>query len=199
MKKVILSGVIAIFAITGVAFAQGATTSNPKGATISQENRDRVNSSSTSIDKVRSENKKVTTTAEQHRSDVAKFVQTLLASSTRLGGIGEQVRLIAQEQASSTEKTVTAIEEVEQRSKFKTFIIGTDYKNLGVIRSELVTMQNRLQRLTTEAERITSSTEKDALIKEIVSLGEERLKIETFVKNNENVFSLFGWVRKIFK
>ena len=211
MKKIIISGLtIATFAITGVAFAQEVAIPIERGSAISQENRanaptpaeaNRSNVAvfATSTNDARSQNNKGTSTAEQHRSDVAKFVQTLLATSPRIGGIGEQVRLIAQEQASSTEKIVTAIEQVEQRNKIRTFLFGTDYKNLGVIRSEIVTMQNRIQRLGTEAERMASSTDKNTLIKEIVTLGEERLKLETFIKNNENVFSLFGWVRKIFE
>lgn len=205
MKKIIVSILaISAFLTTGSVFAKEVTTPIQKGNAISQEDSDdsltlKENKSKATSSKERSENKKGTTTAEQHRSEVAKFVQTLLSSSTRIGGIGEQVRLIAQEQASSTEKTVTAIEKIEQRSTFKTFIIGADYKNLGVIRSELVTMQNRIKRLSAEAERMASSTEKNTLIKEILVLGEERSKIETFVKNNENVFSLFGWVRKIFE
>ncbi len=189
MKKIIFASILMLCATTGVAFAQqGVPASAQKNANTASEKTE-----------VRTQNKRGTTTAELHRSEVAKFVQTLLFSSTRLGGIGEQVRLIAQEQASSTERTVTAIEKIEQRSNFKTFIIGTDYKNLGVIRSELVTMQNRIQRLSTEAERMASSTDKNTIIQEVVVLGEERLKLETFVKNNENIFSLFGWVRKIFE
>lgn len=189
MKKIIFTSILILCTTTGVAFAQqGVPASAQKNTVAPSENKE-----------VRSQNKKGTTTAELHRSEVAKFVQTLLSSSTRIGGIGEQVRLIAQEQASSTEKTVMAIERVEQRSKLKTFIIGADYENLGAIRSELVTTQNRIQRLGAEAERMASSTEKNMLIQEIVALGEEQLKIETFVKDNENVFSLFGWVRKIFK
>lgn len=189
MKKIIFASILMLCATTGVAFAQqGVPASAQKNANTASEKND-----------VRTQNKKGTTTAELHRSEVAKFVQTLLSSSTRIGGIGEQVRLIAQEQASSTEKTVVAIERVEQRSKLKTFIIGADYENLGTIRSELVTMQNRIQRLSAEAERMASSTDRSTLIQEIVALGEGRLKLETFVKDNENVFSLFGWVRKIFK
>lgn len=210
MKKIIVSGItLATFMVAGIAFAQGVAVSEKKGAAISQENRanssvleeneNKVAYSATSSKETRSGNKKGTTTAELHRSEVAKFVQTLLSSPVRVGGIGEQVRLIAQEQASSTEIMVDAIEKVEQRGKVRTFIIGADNKNLGVIRSELVTMQNRIQRLGAEAERMASSTEKDTLIREIVSLGEERMKIETFIKDNEDVFSLFGWVRKIFE
>lgn len=210
MKKIILSGIaIAAFTMTGVAFAQQVPVPNQRGSSVSQENRanastseankNKATTSATSTKDSRPQNNKGTTTAEQHRSDVAKFVQTLLATSSRIGGVGEQVRLIAQEQASSTEKTVTAIEKVEQRSKIKTFLIGTDYKNLGVIRSEVATMQNRIQRLSAEAERMASSTEKNTLVTEIVTLGGERLKLEAFIKNNENVFSLFGWVRKIFE
>ena len=209
MKKIIVSSIVVIaFAMTGVVFAQEATIPNQRGTTVSQENRanaptpeeanrSKAGVSAISTNDVRSQNNKGTSTAEQHRSDVAKFVQTLLATSPRIGGIGEQVRLIAQEQASSTETIVTAIEQVEQRNRIRTFLFGTDYKNLGVIRSEIVTMQNRIQRLGTEAERMASSTDKNTLIKEIVTLGEERLKLETFIKNNESIFSLFGWVRKI--
>jgi hypothetical protein len=210
MKKIIVSGItLATFMVAGISFAQGVTVSEKKGTDISQENRatssvleengTKVTYSATFAKETRSGNKKGTTTAELHRSEVANFVQTLLSSPARVGGIGEQVRLIAREQASSTEIMVAAIEKVEQRGKVKTFIIGADNKNLGVIRSELVTMQNRIQRLGTEAERMASSTEKDTLIREIVSLGEERIKIETFIKDNEDVFSLFGWVRRIFE
>ncbi|KKT81549.1 MAG: hypothetical protein A2V96_00915 [Candidatus Yonathbacteria bacterium RBG_16_43_6] len=210
MKKIIVSGItLATFMVAGIALAQGVAVSEKKGDAISQENRAnssaleeneiKVAYSTTSSKEARSGNKKGTTTAELHRSEVANFVQTLLSSPLRVGGIGEQVRLIAQEQASSTEIMVAAIEKVEQRSRVKTFIVGADNKNLGVIRSELVTMQNRIQRLGAEAERMASSTEKDTLIREIVSLGEERMKLETFIKDNEEVFSLFGWVRKIFE
>ena len=155
MKKIIVSGItLATFMVAGIALAQGVAVSEKKGDAISQENRAnssaleeneiKVAYSTTSSKEARSGNKKGTTTAELHRSEVANFVQTLLSSPLRVGGIGEQVRLIAQEQASSTEIMVAAIEKVEQRSRVKTFIVGADNKNLGVIRSELVTMQNSI-------------------------------------------------------
>lgn len=137
--------------------------------------------------------------ADEHRSEVAKFVQTLLGASARMGGIGEEVRKIASEQASSTEKVASAVEKVEKREKWKTFLIGSDYENLGEIRSELVTTKNRLQRLSREVEKMASSTEKVAVTTEIASLEQEEARIEAFVESNESKFSIFGWLVRLFQ
>ena len=78
-----------------------------------------------------------------HRSEVARFVETLLDVADRDDGIGEEVRTIAREQASSSEKIADAVNQIEQRSGVKTFLIGSDYKNIGAIRSEIAQTENR--------------------------------------------------------
>lgn len=81
--------------------------------------------------------------AEQHRSIVANFVQNLLKVASRQeGGIGDQVRVVAQQQNDSKEREAQAIEKVQKRGKFRTFLIGTDYKNLGQLRNETVQTRN---------------------------------------------------------
>lgn len=136
---------------------------------------------------------------EMHRSTVAQFVQTLLGAADRMGGIGDGVRTIAQEQASSSEKISAAVGMVEKRGKFKTFLIGSDYKNLGMIRSEMMSMGNRMGRLSREMERMTSSDDKTAVLAEIQSLKNEQAEIETFIKTNESKFSIFGWAVRLFQ
>lgn len=138
------------------------------------------------------------TNAQLHRSVVANFVQTLVRVADREGGIGEQVRVIAQQQNQSASTTAVALEKVENRGKIKTFLIGSDYKNLGALRSELVQTRNRIEQLTRLADKATSADKAD-LLQQIKNLQQEQTWIENFIKTNENKFSLFGWLVKLFQ
>jgi hypothetical protein len=129
---------------------------------------------------------------------VANFVQMLVHVADREVGIGAQVRVIAQGQSQSAGTIAAALEKVENRSKIKTFFIGTDYKNTGVLRSELVQTRNRISQLSRLAEQ-TIGSDKALLLVEIKSLQDEQTRIENFIKTNESKFSLFGWLVRMFK
>ncbi len=91
-----------------------------------------------------------------------------------------------------------AMEKIQTRSRIKTFLIGSDYKNLGVLRSEMVQTRNSLQQLNREVEKIQNEGDKTELQNQIQALEQEQVKIENFVKDNESKFSLFGWFVKLF-
>ncbi|MBU1102166.1 hypothetical protein KJ853_00725 [Patescibacteria group bacterium] len=137
--------------------------------------------------------------AQSHRSAVANFVQELLQVADREGGIGEQVREIARQQNQAQEQVVQAIEKVEKRSKIKTFLIGNDYKNLGALRSEMVQVRNRIEQTTRLMEKAAGEESKAMLQEQIQNLEQEQTRIENFIKTNENKFSLFGWLVKLFQ
>lgn len=135
--------------------------------------------------------------AEAHRSAVANFVQTLLkTASTTKGGIGEQVRIIAREQNEASTTTEEALKKIQTRSKIKTFLIGSDYKNLGALRSFMVQTRNRLDQLNRVMDKATTTPE---IQTQIQALEQEQIKIESFIKTQESKFSLFGWLVKMFK
>jgi uncharacterized protein YaaQ len=136
--------------------------------------------------------------AEEHRSEVSKFVQTLLDNADRTGGIGQQVRVIAREQASTSSTTTDAIEKIEKRSGLKTFLIGSDYENIGKLRSEMVQTRNRIEQLKGELSRVSTSTDKIVLEEEIKNMEQLQNRLQDFVTDNENKFSLFGWVVRMF-
>lgn len=136
--------------------------------------------------------------AEQHRSAVANFVQSLLQVADREGGIGQQVRVIAQQQNQSASTTIQAMEKVQTRSKIKTFFFGSDYKNLGTLRSEMVQTRNRLEQLNRLMENVQDEGGKIELQNQIQTLEQEQIKIESFIKAEEGKFSLFGWLVKLF-
>ncbi len=133
---------------------------------------------------------------DEHRSAVATAVLKLKEVAGKDRKIGEEVRVIAQEQNDSAEKAAKAIEAIEERSGWKVFLVGTDYKNLGGLRSEMVTTGNHIDRLTKALEKTTSSTVKAALDLEIKALQAEKTKIDAFISTNEDKFSLFGWLAR---
>jgi hypothetical protein len=137
---------------------------------------------------------------------VGNFVQSLLrvasttarSASSTVRGIGEQVRLIAQEQNDSEATTNRAIEKVQLRSKVKTFFLGTDYKNLGALRSQVASTTNRIRQLNQVMPQIHNASDTAEVQGQIQALEQEQSKIDNFVKEQESKFSLFGWLVKLF-
>jgi hypothetical protein len=144
------------------------------------------------------QNQKGQVNAQQHRSAVANFVQGLLQVADREGGIGDQVRTIAQQQNQSSEDTVQALDKVQSRGRVMTFFLGPDYKNLGELRSQMVQTQNRLSQLTNLLENVQNVDDKAELQNQIQTLEQEQQKLNDFVSSQEGKFSLFGWLVKLF-
>jgi len=136
--------------------------------------------------------------AEQYRNTVANSIQALLQVANKQGGVGTQVRAIAQQQNQSATTTIKAMEKVQTRSKVKTFFLGSDYKNLGTLRSEMVQTRNRLEQLNTLMENVQNEGDKTELQNQVQILEQEQTKIESFIKTQEGTFSLFGWMVKLF-
>ena len=137
--------------------------------------------------------------SEQHKSNVANVVKDLTDLAGKDKNIGEDVRAVAEEQESSNERATKAIQAVEARGGFKTFLIGTDYKNIGALRSEVVTTQNSIDRLTKAKERAIDDSVKADLDTQIKALEETNTNALNFIKTNESKFSVFGWFVRLFQ
>lgn len=137
---------------------------------------------------------------DQHKSEVAKVVQDLIEIADRDSGIGTEVKAIAQEEATTNEKIKEKMNAVEDRGGFKTFLIGSDYKNLGALRSELVTTANHIEKLNKVLDKTISTSTKVELETQIENLSAIQTKAENFIKSEveEGNFSLFGWLVKLF-
>jgi hypothetical protein len=140
-----------------------------------------------------------TVNGEMYRNTVSNVVQELLevADNTK-GGIGEQVRVIAQEQEKTREQVADQIESIQQRNGIKTFLIGTNYRNLGALRSEMVNTENRLKQLNNLMEQTQNQSDQDTLQLQIQTMQAEQERINSFIQTNESKFSLFGWFVKLF-
>jgi hypothetical protein len=137
-------------------------------------------------------------TAQAHRSTVAAFVQSLLNVATREGGIGAQVRAVANSQSDSASTSAAAITKVEHRSKLLTLFFGSDYKSLGQLRSEMVTTQNNIDQLNNLLTQASSDADKAELSAQISVLEDSQATIDAYVTAHENSFSFFGWFTKWF-
>lgn len=136
---------------------------------------------------------------EEHRSTVSTFVQSLLNVADReQGGIGDQVRAIATEQNDSKDNVANAIDKIKNRNELKTFFIGTDYKNVGQLRKEMVKTQNQIDKLNILLSQTTNADDQVTLLAQIQVLEQQQQKINDFLKINENKFSLFGWFVRLF-
>jgi hypothetical protein len=135
---------------------------------------------------------------EKHRSAVAKAVEELLKVSDRDGGIGQEVKDIAEEQKKAHDDAADSMTRVEKRNAFITFLFGTDFGNLGALRSSLVTSENGIDRLAQAKERSNDPSVQATLDAEIQALKAENEKALEFIKEEEGKFSLFGWLVRLF-
>ena len=149
--------------------------------------------------KDKSKDNKGQATAQEHKSVVATFVQSLLAVADREGGIGQQVKVIAQQQNDAKDKTADEITTVESRGKLKTFFLGTDYKNTGALRSQMVQTRNQIDQLKRLADKAENPQDKAELLTQIQVLEQQQEGINSFITQNESKFSLFGWAVKLFQ
>lgn len=137
--------------------------------------------------------------AAEHRSEVAAFVHSLLDVADREhGGIGVQVRAIAHEEDETGSTTAEAMTKVEERGSLRTFLFGSDYKNLGVIRSGIATTSAHIEQLTRMRDAATSASAQAELSAHIDALASARAKLDAYVTAHEDVFSVFGWFVRLF-
>ena len=136
--------------------------------------------------------------ANEHRSDVSKFVENLNRVAGEDQKIGPEVSAIAKEQSDAASKSADAINSIENRNSLVTFLFGTDYKRIGTLRSQLVTNQNEINRLTKAIARATDPSVKANLQIQIDNLKTIVAKINQFITENESRFSILGWAVRLF-
>lgn len=169
-------------------------TSSVKKATSTPDADD----SDEDLDEDKNDDKDSKSEGEEHRSEVASAVRKLLEVADRQGGIGAEVREIAREQNESEATTTKAVKEVEDRGGFKIFLVGSDYKNIGAIRSELASTDKRIERLQAAADKLPAGADKDELEEQINTLKDSQADLKEFIEDNEDKFSLFGWMVRLF-
>jgi hypothetical protein len=136
--------------------------------------------------------------AEQRRSQVANAVQAMLQVADRNGGIGQQVKEIAQNQTQNQEKLEAGLEKVQSRSGIAKFFFGPNYGEINKAKQVLVQNQEQIIQLNQLKAQITNETDAQNLAEQIQVLEQTNSEIQNSLNQSEKGFSLLGWAFKMF-
>jgi len=138
-------------------------------------------------------------TAQEHQNIAANFVQNMLNVGNRVPSeTGDRVRAITLQQYDSENTTTRAIHKIELRNKIKTFLIGSDYKSLGALKSEMLATQDRINRLLDLLPDIQNASDTAEIISKLQDFQQEQIKINNFIAVQKSKLSLLGWLFKFF-
>ncbi|MCX6779397.1 MAG: hypothetical protein NTU97_04170 [Candidatus Magasanikbacteria bacterium] len=163
-----------------------------------QNGRENATTSDLSNKEVTSTEKEVNKTAEERRSDVANAVKQLLEVANRQGGIGEQVRLIAQSQNDDHQKIETSLENIKNRSGFVRFLIGPKYSEIKNAQKLLDQNKEKIQQLTQLKDKLANLADQQQVTQQIQLLEQTQSDAQNLVNDLQKGFSLFGWLVKQF-
>ncbi|HOX96504.1 MAG TPA: hypothetical protein PLI45_03945 [Candidatus Woesebacteria bacterium] len=136
--------------------------------------------------------------ALEHMSLVAKGVEEILTTKTLKGGIGDQVRVLAQEQKQSQDQMRLQVDKVASRSGLLKSLIGPDYRGMKSIESLMAQNELRIQRLTELMNQLTNSGDKTMVKEMIETLVQQNTSLQTMINEESVDGSLFGWLVKLF-
>lgn len=134
--------------------------------------------------------------ALEKMSEVAKGVEEILTTRTLKGGIGDQVRLIAQEQKESQDQTLQHVEDVNKRGGLWKKIIGPDYKALNNLEKQVIKNELRIKQLTELMNKLTNQADKTMVQETINALIQQNVSLQEVIVSENKVGSLFGWLAK---
>ncbi len=137
-------------------------------------------------------------TARERMSLVAQKVEELLTSPDRQGGIGQQVREIAQSQNEIQKQIKTELEKVETKNNLMKRLFGPDYKALKNLNKQLEQNQLRIEQLEQLQTQLTNQGDITMVQETIQALVQQNTSLQDIITNEEQIKSLFGWLSRFF-
>lgn len=136
--------------------------------------------------------------AKENMSVVAQKVEELLTTKTTEGGIGEQVKQIAQEQKQAQDQIQTELGKVDSRGGLLKSLIGPNYQALKNMQKQMEQNQLRIQQLEQLENQLTNLGEITLVQETIQVLTEQNTALQDRIVLEEQTGSLLGWLFKLF-
>lgn len=136
--------------------------------------------------------------ALERRSAVATAVQALLATPDRVGGIGQQVRVIAQAQNQNRAELEKKVDAIEGRSRIARLLFGPNQKDLDDAKVLLDKNLAQITELEKLQAQVTDKKDQNELDKQIKVLQQADKQIQAVLDENKQGFSIFGWLVRLF-
>ena len=134
----------------------------------------------------------------QGKSAVSNAVQEMLQMADRNGGIGEQIRTIAQTQTQNQEKLEASLQKVQNRSGFAKFFVGPNYGEINNAKKLLEQNQEQVRQLNQVINQLSNQADQQTLTEQVETLEQANSEIENSLEASQKGFSLFGWMFKAF-
>ena len=137
-------------------------------------------------------------TAKENMSVVAQKIEELLTTKTTEGGIGEQVKQIAQEQTEAQDQIQTELAKVDSRGGLLKSLIGPNYQALKNMQKQREQNQLRIQQLEQMKNQLINLGEITMVQETIQALTEQDTALQDRIALEEQTSSLLGWLFKLF-
>lgn len=132
--------------------------------------------------------------AYEHMSIVAQKVQELQMLGVRTGGLGEQVREIAQNQNQSQEKIQIELGKLDGRQGWLKSLIGPDLGAIKNIKMELEQNRVRIQQLEQLQNQLANQGDTSAIQETVQALIAENEALQNKLTQEEGTKSMLGWL-----
>ncbi|KKP92870.1 MAG: hypothetical protein UR99_C0062G0002 [Candidatus Moranbacteria bacterium GW2011_GWD2_36_12] len=134
----------------------------------------------------------------QGKSVVANAVQEILQIAQRNGGIGQQIRVIAQTQTQNQEKLEAGLKKVQDRSGLVKFLVGPQYSEINNTKKVLEQNREQLKNLNQIKNQLSNQSDQEKLKEQISLIEQSNLEIETTLNDSQKGVSLLGWAFRLF-
>ncbi len=169
------------------------------GTQVQNQNQERNQGENNLIQTQEQEGSKgqIKSTADQRRSQVANAVQEMLQVANRNGGIGQQVKTIANAQNQNQEKLEASLQKIQSRSGFVKFLVGHNYGEINNAQKLLEQNRKEIKNLNQIKSQIVNQGDAQTLTEQIRILEQANLQVEDSLESAQKGFSLFGWLFKL--
>ena len=134
--------------------------------------------------------------ATENMSQVAEKVQELLQLKTA-GGIGQQVKQIAQEQNQAQDQIQEQISKLNAKGKVARFLTGTDRPAVTTLKQQLEENKMRIQQLEQLENQLTNQSDITQVQETIQLLSDQNITLQDRINLEEKSSGLFGWLVKL--
>lgn len=135
---------------------------------------------------------------EQRRSTVADTVQEMVKIAERNGGVGQEIKTIAQTQTQNQVKLETGLQKIQNRGGFVRFFIGPNYGEIKESQKLLKQNKEQIQELNKLRAQITGQKDQQQIAEQVQLLGQVAQQVENALNESQKGFSLFGWMFRLF-
>ncbi len=137
--------------------------------------------------------------AALHKKKITEVVDSLSEISDEEEQIGNEetgadIAEVADDEEENVDEVTEAIKAVETRSKWKTLLFGSDYKNLGQLRSHLAHNTNSIRKLDKAQNDVQAEGNQEDVQAQLGELVQERERIRSIITEHESDFGILGWV-----